>query len=179
MQLKSHYSPLPKHKPLLLLQIVLLHISSQIKCYSSQFLETPRAAEKHTRSSRAHWPSPGLGAAPPAERVTVRTATDGNIHTWTGYTQHGTCPAAQPTAPWCLINDIRTALEAAGKQWKRALLVNVNKKLIRNINMITIYSACSPWGHKDSDKTEQLNWTVWVPPDKCYTQQRLRMFNIF
>ena len=51
-QLNSHYSPLPKHKPLLLLHIDLFHISSQIKCYSSQFLETPRAAEKHTQSSR-------------------------------------------------------------------------------------------------------------------------------
>ena len=53
MQLRSHYSPLPKHKPLLLFHIGLFHISSQIKCYSSQFLETPRAAEKHMRSSRA------------------------------------------------------------------------------------------------------------------------------
>ena len=22
--------------------------------------------------------------------------------------------------------------------------------------------CCSPWGHKDSDMTEQLNWTEWV-----------------
>ena len=81
MLLKSPYSPLPKHKPLLLLHIGLLHISSQIKCYSSQFLRTPRAAEKHTRSSRARWPAPGSGAAPPAQHVTVTTETDGNTCT--------------------------------------------------------------------------------------------------
>ena len=51
MQLKSHYSPLPKHKPLSPFLMALLHISSQIKCYSSQFLEKSRAAEKHMRSS--------------------------------------------------------------------------------------------------------------------------------
>ena len=22
--------------------------------------------------------------------------------------------------------------------------------------------CCSPWGHKDSDMTEQLNWTEWM-----------------
>ena len=99
IQLRSHYSPLPKHKPLLLLHICLLHISSQIKCYSLQSLETPRAAEKHMRSSRARWPAPGSGAAPPAERLIVMTATDSNTHTWTGSTQDGTRPAAQPTPP--------------------------------------------------------------------------------
>ena len=104
MQLSSHYSPLPKHKPLLLLHICLLHISSQIKCYSLQSLETPRAAEKHMRSSRARWPSPGSGAAPPAERLIVTTATDSNTHSWTGST-HGTRPAAQPTPPWRLTHD--------------------------------------------------------------------------
>ena len=81
MQLKSHYSPFSKHKPLLLFHIVLLHISSQVKCYSSQFLEAPRAAEKHMRSSRARWPSPGSGAAPQAEHLTVTTETDGHTHT--------------------------------------------------------------------------------------------------
>ena len=80
MQLRSHHSPLPKHKPLLLFHIVLLHISSQVKCYSSQFLEAPRAAEKHMRSSRARWPSPGSGAAPQAEHLTVTTETDGHTH---------------------------------------------------------------------------------------------------
>ena len=105
MQLTSHYSPLSKHKPLLLFHIVLFHISSQIKCYSSQFLETTRAAERHTRSSRGRWPSPGSGAALPAQRSTVMTATDGNTHTWTGSTQGGTLRAAHPTPPWCLIQD--------------------------------------------------------------------------
>ena len=81
MQLTSHYSPLPKHKPLLLLYIALLRISSQIKCYFSQFLETARAAEKHMRSSHARWPSPGSGPAPPAEHVTVTTETDGSTCT--------------------------------------------------------------------------------------------------
>ena len=81
MQLTSHYSPLPKHKPLLLLYIALLRISSQIKCYFSQFLETARAAEKHMRSSRARSPSPGSGPAPPAEHVTVTTETDGSTCT--------------------------------------------------------------------------------------------------
>ena len=105
MQLRSHYSPIPKHKPLLLLHIVPFHISSQIKCYSSQFLETPRAAEKHMWSSQARWPSPGSGAAPPADFLTVTTARDGNTHTWTGSTKEGTNPGVQPTPPWCLIHD--------------------------------------------------------------------------
>ena len=105
MQLRSHYSPLPKHKPLLLLHICLLYISSQIKCYSLQSLETPRAAEKHMRSSHARWPVPGSGAAPPAERLAVMTETDGNTHTWTGCTQDGRRPAAQLTPPWLLIRD--------------------------------------------------------------------------
>ena len=105
MQLRSHYSPLPMHKPLLLLHICLLYISSQIKCYSLQSLETPRAAEKHMRSSRARWPVPGLGEAPPAERSVVTTETDGNTHTWTGCTQDGTRPTAQLTPPWRLIRD--------------------------------------------------------------------------
>ena len=105
IQLRSHYPPLSKHKPLLLFHIVLLHISSQIKCYSSQFLRTPKAAEKHTRFSRARWPVPGSGAAPPAEHVTVTTETDGNTHMWTGSTQDGICPAAQLTPPWCLMYD--------------------------------------------------------------------------
>ena len=105
MQLTSHYSPLSKHKPLLLFHIVLFHISSQIKCYSSQFLETTRAAERHTRSSRGRWPSHGSGAALPAQRSTVMTATDGSTHTWTGSTQGGTLRAAHPTPPWCLIQD--------------------------------------------------------------------------
>ena len=105
IQLRSYYSPLSKHKPLLLFHIVLLHIFSQIKCYSSQFLRTPKVAEKHTWSSRAHWPVPGSGAAPPAEHVTVTTETEGNTHMWTGSTQDGTCPAAQPTPPWHLIHD--------------------------------------------------------------------------
>jgi len=121
MQLKSHYSPFSKHKPLLLFHIVPFHISSQIKCYSSQFLRTPRAAEKHTRSSRARWPVPGSGAAPPAQRLTVTTETDRNPHVWTGSTQDSTRPAAQPTPPWCLINDrilsFRTAV--AGEKKKR------------------------------------------------------------
>ena len=108
MQLKSHYSPLSKHKPLLLFHIVPFHISSQIKCYSSQFLETPRAAEKHTQSAHARWPFPGSGTAPPAEHLTVMTETDSNTHRWTGCTQQGTCPAAQTTPPWSLIENIRT-----------------------------------------------------------------------
>ena len=105
MQLRSHHSPLPKHKPLLLFHSTLLHISSEVKCYSSQFLEAPRAAEKHRRSSRARWPFPGSGAAPPAEHLTVTTETEGNTHTWTGSTQDGTHPTVQPTPPWCLIHD--------------------------------------------------------------------------
>ena len=105
MQLRSHHSPLPKHKPLLLFHSTLLHISSEVKCYSSQFLEAPRAAEKHRRSSRARWPAPGSGAAPPAEHLTVTTETEGNTHTWTGSTQDGTHPTVQPTPPWCLIHD--------------------------------------------------------------------------
>ena len=130
IQLRSYYSPLSKHKPLLLFHIVLLHIFSQIKCYSSQFLRTPRAAEKHTRSSRARWPVPGSGAAPPAQRLTVTTETDRNPHVWTGSTQYSTRPTAQPTPPWCLINDrilsFRTAVAGEIKKEEITLLVNIN-----------------------------------------------------
>ena len=118
MQLKSHYSPLPKHKPLLLFHTVVLHIPSQIKCYSSQFLRTPRAAGTHTRSSHARWPVPGLGADPPAQRLTVTTETDGNTHTWTGSTQDRTRPVIQQTPPLHLIH-YRTLSFRTG--WSRSL----------------------------------------------------------
>ena len=106
MQLRSHYSPIPKHKPLLLLYISLLRISSQIKCYFSQFLETPRAAEKHMRSFHARWPSPGSGAALPAEHVTVTTETEGITHMWTGSTQARTRMLHSPHSPaWSSISE--------------------------------------------------------------------------
>ena len=107
-QLKSHYSPFSKHKPLLLFHIVPFHISSQIKCYSSQFLRTPRAAEKHTRSSRVRWPVPRSGAAPPAQRLTVTTEIDGNTHVNRQHsgqnTPRSTADPLPPPAP-CLIQD--------------------------------------------------------------------------
>ena len=134
MQLRSHSSPLPMHKPLLLLHICLLYISSQIKCYSLQSLETPRAAEKHMRSSHARWSSPGMGAAPQAEHVTVRTETEGNPHMWTGCTQDGTQPTAQLTPSWCLIQhkhfhleqDKVQPLQLTQKKLKITLMVNEN-----------------------------------------------------
>lgn len=76
MQLKSHHSPFSKHKPLLLVHIAPFHISSRIKYYSSQFLKTPRAAEKHRRFFHAHWPGPGSGAVPSAQHLKVMTETD-------------------------------------------------------------------------------------------------------
>ena len=144
MLLKSPYSPFPKHKPLLLLHIGLFHISSQIKCYSSEFLRTPRAAEEHMRSSRAHWPAPGSGAAPPGQRSTVMTATDGSTHTWTGCTQGWTRRAAHPTPPWCLIQDrtfsfnrIKSQLIKKKKKFENNTKSQGKKWLIRNILIVS------------------------------------------
>ena len=120
MQLKSHYSPLPKHKPLLLFHIAFLRISSQIKCYFSQFLETPRAAEKHMRSFHARWPSPGSGAAPPAEHVTVTTETDSNTCTC----EQGGLRPGQPcrTVPTLVLDEgYQNRIKCSSEYWRKKM----------------------------------------------------------
>ena len=165
MQLKSHYSPLPKHKPLLLFHTVLLHISSQIKCYSSQFLRTARASETHTQSSRAHWPVPGSGAALPAQHLTVRTEIDGNRHTWTGNTQDRTRSVVQQTPPLHLIH-YRTLSFRTG--WSRSpAIVKKREKRTPLAHVLLMV-----------DKEHQYNTTTTYtaqnfPQMKTYTQKRL------
>ena len=33
--------------------------------------------------------------------------------------------------------------------------------------------CCSPWGHKELDRTEQLNWLIGWSPQKTYTHLRI------
>ena len=58
-------------------------------------------------------------------------------------------------------------------------LMNMCLSKLQELEMDRGLTCCSPWGHKESDTTEQLNWTDAIQPSHILSSPSPPAFNLY